>query len=630
MRPEAAALYTRGLERFSARDYAGAIADLEAGYAIEPRREFLFAEGQAKRLAGDCKGAVALYQRFLATNPHAVQANATQIALGRCAQHLADHPEVVVVEPPRPPPPPPPPPPKWWRDPCGLGFTGAGVAAISVGVGFIAASYAARDDAEAARTLDPYSNRWSTAESRWQVGVGTLALGAALTAVGVTRFVVVRRQAREAAMRPPRSPCRSARAVCRSEARFDRRAPGGARRARPAGDRLPRPRRLSLHRARPVHGRRPGRLLRGERPLQRRRHHLRDVAAGATFTTRAATPTRACRQPAAANKIDRRRRGRRPRLPACAHDGSLWCWGRNNRGQLGDGTRTPRALPVRVAGIDDVIAVAAGDGHTCAATAAGAVFCWGADDTGQLGDRGGIGSRAAPAGRRRRASRPRSTIRARSSPRERTSRARSTRAAACSAGATTASASSVTRGAAAGPPLCPRPSPASPASRRSPRSWQHVCALTTGGQVSCWGANDLGQIGDGTTTSPRAADGAGPRIAAAHDPRHQRRHRPRSHLRPGQRRPEVLGRQRGGPGRSGSAAAHRGDPDAPADRRRDRSDRRRRRRAAHLHRQRGRRRRKHQLLGRGRQRAARRRHVDRKRQTAIVAGRRILVRARQR
>ena len=108
MRPEAAALYTRGLERFAARDYAGAVADLEAGYAIEPRREFLFAEGQAKRLAGDCKGAVALYQRFLATNPTGVQANATQMALGRCAQHLADHPEVVVVEPPRPPPPPPP------------------------------------------------------------------------------------------------------------------------------------------------------------------------------------------------------------------------------------------------------------------------------------------------------------------------------------------------------------------------------------------------------------------------------------------------------------------------------------------------------------------------------------------
>jgi len=198
MQPEAAALYTRGLERYTARDYAGAIADLEAGYAIEPRREFLFAEGQAKRLAGDCKGAVALYQRFLATSPPAVQANATQIALGRCAQHLAEHPQIVVVEPPRPPPPPPPPPPKWWRDSWGLGFTGAGVASIGVGIGFIAASYSARHDAQHSSTYDPFDQRWSTAESRWNVGVGTLALGTALTAVGVTRFVLVGRQAREA------------------------------------------------------------------------------------------------------------------------------------------------------------------------------------------------------------------------------------------------------------------------------------------------------------------------------------------------------------------------------------------------------------------------------------------------
>jgi len=199
MRPEAAALYTRGLERFAARDYAGAMADLEAGYAIEPRREFLFAEGQAKRLAGDCKGAVSLYQRFLATNPPPVQANATQIALGRCAQHLAAHPEVVVVEQPRQPPPPPPPPPKWWHDSLGLGLTGAGVAGIALGVGFVAASYSARHDADNAATYDPYEQRWSTAETRWQVGVGTLALGTALTAAGVTRFVLVRRHAREQA-----------------------------------------------------------------------------------------------------------------------------------------------------------------------------------------------------------------------------------------------------------------------------------------------------------------------------------------------------------------------------------------------------------------------------------------------
>jgi hypothetical protein len=126
-----------------------------------------------------------------------VQANATQIALGRCAQHLAEHPEVLVVEPTPPPPPPPPPPPKWWRDPLGAGLTGAGAVGVAVGIGFIAASYSARNDADNARVLDLYDRHWSTAESRWQIGVGTLAVGAALTAAGVTRFLLVRRHLKE-------------------------------------------------------------------------------------------------------------------------------------------------------------------------------------------------------------------------------------------------------------------------------------------------------------------------------------------------------------------------------------------------------------------------------------------------
>jgi len=196
MRPEAQALYDRGLARFAAHDYAGAIADLEAGHALEPRREFLFAEGQAKRLAGDCKGAVALYQQFLATSPPTVQVNATQIALGRCAQHLAAHPEFVVVSPPAPPPPPPPPPAPWWHDSWGLRLSLTGAVGIAVGTGFLAAAYVARGDADDARTLAAYDDRLSTAESRRTVGVAALAVGGALLAGGVVRFVLVRREAR--------------------------------------------------------------------------------------------------------------------------------------------------------------------------------------------------------------------------------------------------------------------------------------------------------------------------------------------------------------------------------------------------------------------------------------------------
>jgi hypothetical protein len=195
MRPEAQALYDRGLQRFGAHDYANATADFQAGFAIEPRREFLFAEGQARRLAGDCKAAVALYQRFLTTGPPPVQVNATHIALGRCAQLLADQPDVVVVTPPPPLPPPPPPPLRWWRDPFGLAAAGAGVVGIGVGVGFLMASGSARNGANASPTYPEYESGWSTAQRRQSIGVAALVAGGTLAAAAAVRFVLVRRKA---------------------------------------------------------------------------------------------------------------------------------------------------------------------------------------------------------------------------------------------------------------------------------------------------------------------------------------------------------------------------------------------------------------------------------------------------
>jgi hypothetical protein len=194
MRPEAQALYDRGLQRFQSHDYANATADFEAGFAIEPRREFLFAEAQARRLAGDCKAAVALYQRFLTTGPPALQMNATHIALGRCAQLLADHPDVVVVTPP-PPKPEPPPPLRWWRDPFGLAAAGAGVVGIGVGVGFLMASGSAQNGANASPTYPEYESGWSTAQRRQIIGVAALVAGGTLAAAAAVRFVLVRRKA---------------------------------------------------------------------------------------------------------------------------------------------------------------------------------------------------------------------------------------------------------------------------------------------------------------------------------------------------------------------------------------------------------------------------------------------------
>jgi len=69
--------------------------------------------------------------------------------------------------------------------------------------------------------------------------------------------------------------------------------------------------------------------------------------------------------------------------------GNAYCWGRNNRGQLGNGTTNGSTVPVAVTGSMTFQFVAAGGfsiGHTCALTAAGAGFCWGENEKGQVGD----------------------------------------------------------------------------------------------------------------------------------------------------------------------------------------------------------------------------------------------------
>ena len=71
---------------------------------------------------------------------------------------------------------------------------------------------------------------------------------------------------------------------------------------------------------------------------------------------------------------------------ALKSDGTVWTWGANNRGQLGNGTTTDSSLPVQVSNLANVTAVAAGNNHTAVLNSDGTVFTWGANDQGQLGN----------------------------------------------------------------------------------------------------------------------------------------------------------------------------------------------------------------------------------------------------
>ncbi len=75
--------------------------------------------------------------------------------------------------------------------------------------------------------------------------------------------------------------------------------------------------------------------------------------------------------------------------------GAARCWGFNATGQLGDGTTVPRRTPVLVADLDRAIAITAGGGHTCALRADGTGRCWGSNLSGQLGD-GSTSQRVVP------------------------------------------------------------------------------------------------------------------------------------------------------------------------------------------------------------------------------------------
>jgi alpha-tubulin suppressor-like RCC1 family protein len=71
---------------------------------------------------------------------------------------------------------------------------------------------------------------------------------------------------------------------------------------------------------------------------------------------------------------------------ALKDDGTVWAWGFNDVGQLGDGTSTDTSTPVRVSGLDGVRAIAAGGSNGLALNDDGTVWAWGFNRFGQLGD----------------------------------------------------------------------------------------------------------------------------------------------------------------------------------------------------------------------------------------------------
>lgn len=76
---------------------------------------------------------------------------------------------------------------------------------------------------------------------------------------------------------------------------------------------------------------------------------------------------------------------------ALKSDGTVWAWGDNSSGQLGDGTKTRRTTPIKIPGLNNVTMVGAGGYSSFALKADGTVWSWGNNNAGQLGN-GSAGS----------------------------------------------------------------------------------------------------------------------------------------------------------------------------------------------------------------------------------------------
>jgi alpha-tubulin suppressor-like RCC1 family protein len=82
---------------------------------------------------------------------------------------------------------------------------------------------------------------------------------------------------------------------------------------------------------------------------------------------------------------------------AVRSDGTVWAWGLNAWGELGDGSTTERSEPVQVAGLTGITQVAAGAFFSLALRSDGTVWAWGANQNGQLGRKTVTGHEVTPA-----------------------------------------------------------------------------------------------------------------------------------------------------------------------------------------------------------------------------------------
>lgn len=191
-------LLQRGLRSYAVGRYDEAIAAFQRGYELQPRADFLYALGQAQRMKGDCRDAVASYRAYLRTSPPERAAAPARENLARCEHDLANEP------PPSPPPatvivqPAPPPriivvtPKKRARDDRAAAvLAGVGGAALVAGGVLWGVGEAGARELADATTYDQFAAHGHDAgafSAERTAGIVAVAVGGALVTVAIARW----------------------------------------------------------------------------------------------------------------------------------------------------------------------------------------------------------------------------------------------------------------------------------------------------------------------------------------------------------------------------------------------------------------------------------------------------------
>ncbi len=170
--------------------------------------------------------------------------------------------------------------------------------------------------------------------------------------------------------------------------------------------------------------------------------------------------------------------------------GAAWCWGGNIEGQLGDSQPVTRDEPAAVAGGHRFLRLAAGGFHSCAVGDDGGAWCWGANARGQLGDSSAGGNRRYP-------------VRVRWSEQFTAVAAGGAHACGIAGGRLVCwgdnSTGQLGTGQADSLAIVPAPVAGALPPLAVAAGGRHSCALAADSTAHCWGANDRGQLGDGST-----------------------------------------------------------------------------------------------------------------------------------